>query len=273
MESTLSLTFNDMILRVAEWLGVAEQDAVTTEPIIPTDAANLAICKRLVNDGYRRFVTSDAANKHHWQWLKPLITVTFAPDGVGCVNSEAYRYFAPDGFFGSLIGPWTYDAVGPRRRIDVCDEGRIRELRASATTTGDPWLVAHRPYNEAVMPSQKSRRWEIIFWPTPGTVYTVTARARLMPLRLVELTDKCIAGVQHDETILAAALYEAEMQRDDNPNGVQANRWRDALNRSIAVDRDSIPRQLGDYGPKGNGGAGRRLSNYFQVDTYNGVTV
>lgn len=270
METTLSLTFQDMILRVAEFLGIVAQAADGTAAI-PTDAADLELCKRIVNDGYRRFMTSDVANKHKWQWMQPLISITFDPTGVTCVNNEAYRYYAPDGFFGHLLAPWTYDTTG-RRVIGITSEARIRELRALTGTSGDPNLAAHRPIREAVMPSQKTRRWEIIFYPTPSAVFTVSARAKLLPLKLVELTDKAIAGPQHDEAVLAASLYEAEIQRDSNTNGSQANRWRDALARSISTDREAIPKRLGDYGPK-EGNPDGRPSSYFQVDSYNGVTV
>lgn len=261
---TLSLTFADMIIRVAEYLGVADYSGGAAA--IPTDAHDLDVCKRMVNDGYRRFVNGYSK----WNWLNPLVDVTFDPTGLGsqCVNSDPDRYYLPDGWYGHLQNFWTYGIDGPRIRLDVTDEARIRQLfSASGGTTGNPSLAAHRPLAAAA--GGFAKRWEVIFWPVPSAVYTVSIRARLYADKLSALTDYTIAGFQFDEAVVMAGLAEAERQRNDK-SGVQAQQYADALKRAIEIDNESLPRKLGVNadGSDGFGSRGGRPSNYGQVDSY-----
>lgn len=255
---TLSLTFQDFILRVAEYLGLAYYGETGDQPAqLPIDAHDLELCQRLVNDGYRRFLTSYP----RWQFLTPVIQIPF-------VAGQAV-YDLPEGFYGHLLSPWTYPANGPRRSIATVSEGALRLMRSRADLSGDPAYVAFRP--KAVDATSDGARWQALFWPTPSGVHTVTARARLFPDQLVNLSDRPIAGFQHDETLLAAALMEAERQRND-ASGVQAANYAEALRRSIAQDQQAAPKRLGDYGDRSED---RLLPGrpYSGVDTYNGLPV
>lgn len=268
-EPTLRLTFNDLILRTAEFLGIA--DYTSSVAGIPTDAHDLDLCKRLVNDGYREFIRA----KSNWQFLSVLLTVTFDPTGLssGNVASDPSRYYLPDGFYGALVAPWTYPSTGPRIRIEEIHEGRIRELLAGASYTGQPRLVAMRPVPQTNTSSGK--RWEAIFYPAPSAVYTVTARGRTFPDALTTLTDVPVGGFEHDETILALSLKQAERQRNDNV-GIQAQHASDMLQHSVDLDKEATPRRLGDYGDTSDdrlGTNGRRPLSFYSVDTYNGNSV
>lgn len=258
-----------MILRVAEFLGVAVY-AANTAAAIPTDTHDLDLVKRLVNDGYRRF--TNAYPK--WNWLNPLTTVTFDPTGLGsqCVNSEAFRYYLPDGWFGQTTGFWTYGTDGPRQRIETTDENRIRELYAASggSTTGDPFLVAHRPLAAAA--GSFAKRWEAIFFPIPSSVLTVTTRARLYPDKLTNGTDVTIAGFQHDEAVLLAALAAAELQRGDKTS-IYEQQYAEALKRSIAIDLQTGNRRLGYNGDNSDSPIQRLRHPYTGVDSYNGVAI
>lgn len=70
-DPTLGFQFQDLILRVAEFLGVADYTNGTAA--VPTDAHDLDLCKRLVNDGYRRYTNSNP----NWQVTTPPTTITF----------------------------------------------------------------------------------------------------------------------------------------------------------------------------------------------------
>jgi hypothetical protein len=250
---TLGLSFADMYKRVGDYLG------------LPTDADALdddvTLAKQLVNDGYRRFITA----RPDWRFLSPLNTITFVADTAA--------YDLPDGSYGDALEPWTFAAsTGPRWSIQQVDEAMIRRLQSAGDVSGDPVYAAVRP--KAVDATSTTARWEVVFWPTPSAVLTVSARMRLFPDALSADTDHSVAGFQHDQTILAAALAAAELARNDTI-GIHEKTYQQRLMDSIRIDQAVAPRRMGGYGDGSDdrGGMGRRPSSYFQVDTYNGTTV
>jgi hypothetical protein len=265
-DPTLGLTFRDLQIRVAEYLGVADYSGGTAAP--PSDPHDLELVKRLVNDGYRRFI---AANPR-WQWLTPLITITFDPTGAGsqCVAGDASRYYMPDGFYGSLVEPFTYGSTGPRVYIRAVNEAVIRALQSAGTASGYPTLVALRPL--AVTAASTGQRWEAVFWPTPGADYTVTARARLFPDKLVNDTDRPISGFQHDQAVLYAALAEAEKLRH-NKAGLMEQSWQQALAAAARLDMEAAPRRQILLIDPSDDVAPVQLRQSSGVFTHNGVPV
>lgn len=336
-DPTLSLTFGDLIIRVAEFLGMADYSGGAAA--VPSVAHDLDLCKRYVNDGYRRFINANP----RWQFLTPLITLTFAPTvsgtatavgttttlkdatrteatgsfvgqiiwftggtGAGqtatlsayssvtqtftfgavavapdttttyevapatCVLGDNTRYYLPDGFYGSLIVPWTPPANGGYPNVTVVNEEMIREMYAGAASSGYPVYCGFRPA-PAIGVTTNSKRWEAVFWPKPSTAYTITSRARLYPDKLVNTTDRHIAGFEFDEVILAAALAEADRQRNDTV-GIHAQNYGDALAAALRIDKEAAPKRLGNYGDKSDDvRLPMRPYGFKGVDTYNGV--
>ncbi len=67
-EPTGVLSFQDMILRVAEKAGMAYYGSDGQgKPVVPVDAFNLDKCRRIVNDGFRLFDGSPPENGWHWK--------------------------------------------------------------------------------------------------------------------------------------------------------------------------------------------------------------
>lgn len=264
-EPTLAMTFQDMMIRVAEFIGVADYSGGAAA--IPTDAHDLDLVKRVCNDGWRRFCNAQA----RWNWMEPLTTVTFDPTGLGAQCSappDPSRYFLSDGFMGQVIGFWTYDSTGPRVGIKTTDENHIRQLyAASGGVTGNPWLAATRVLASSV--GAYANRWELMLYPTPATVYTISGRIRVYPNKLVNNTDRHNAGIQFDEAVLAGMMAEAEIQRGDGKPGIRGNAYTDIISRAIGMDRANAPKRLG-YNADGSDGyrSMGRPSSYAQVDTY-----
>lgn len=255
-EPTLALTFNDYILRVAEYLGVSSYAGGTAA--IPTDAHDLEVCKRVVNDGWRRFYNSHA----DWNWVNQMFTITFDPDATDPlvnVDGENWRYYMPEGFYGLVIAPFTYAENSGRIDILQVPEDLIRSKYAQSTVSGYPTEYAMRPLS-----GDDARRWEVIFWPQPSSALVVTGRIAVYPNKLTELTDQPNAGFQFDEAILAACMAEAEIQREDTA-GLMDGRWKAASQRAVNLDKRSAPKSLGDYG-SGNPRYHGRI--YDGVDTY-----
>lgn len=240
-EPTLRLTFNDLILRTAEFLGIALYGTDGDEAAqIPTNVHDLELCKRLVNDGYRRFYNSHPS----WNWTNQLFSITFDPaaDTDKVVDGDASRYYMPDGFYGQMLSPFTYAENTGYQEIYEAPEHVIRARFAQSTVNGYPTEYALRPLHD-----DDKRRWEVVFWPRPHSDHVVTARCRIYPNKLLELADVPNAGLQFDEAILAACLAEAERQRD-NAVGVQAAHWTEVLTRAVATDQQTTTKNLGDYG-------------------------
>lgn len=280
-EPTLRLTFEDYIIRVAEYLGTASYGSTgLLAAAIPTDVHDLDLVKRLCNDGWRKFVNANPI----WNWINPIISLTLDPDGTtnrtvpldSGISAEeqiprAARYFLPDGFYGQLVTNFTYPPAGPRIEIEQTTEEHIRQLFAgAATTTGDPYLSAVRPLADQGVPVEFRARWECIVFPTPDSTHTLTARARIYPNRLIDLKSRHNAGLQNDEAVLASMLATAELQRENAP-GAQAAAFGTALANAIAMDQKTAPRSLGYNADRSD--EGNRLwpghPYYTGVDTYN----
>ena len=73
------LTFQDLLIRVAEKLGVAYYGASGTSAAqVPIDPGDLDICSRIVNDGIRMFI-ADGPKPDGWTWQKPIAQVDVWP--------------------------------------------------------------------------------------------------------------------------------------------------------------------------------------------------
>ncbi len=86
-EPTGSLTFESLIIRIAEEAGVAFYGSSGQErPQVPIDAHNLYKCKKVVLDGIRMFISD--APETGWRWMRRLASVTMTATRItGTVDS------------------------------------------------------------------------------------------------------------------------------------------------------------------------------------------
>lgn len=253
---TLGLTFSDLILRVAEYLGVADYSGGVAA--IPTDAHDLDMCKRLINDGYARFF-----NEYKWEFLN--VEMQLAVDGVN------YRFDLPYDFQGEFLTRWTNPESGPGSYLEEVSEEHIRQLRAGRASSGDPYLYAIHPKND-VDETTSTARWQCDFWPTPIALVTLTARYRRFPMKLTNLTDRSIAGPMHDQAIRQVALAEAELQRYGEA-GPMETKYQSLLSASIKRDVRNVPKTVGYNGD--NSDCETRIGRGVwpnAIITYNGIS-
>lgn len=256
---SLGLTFSDIILRVAEYLGVADYSGGAAA--IPTDAHDLAMCKSIANDGYARFI-----NDYNWTFLNGEVDIT--------PNGTDYIFSMPDDYMGEMLGVFTYPTTGPVAYMKETTEETIRKLKAGREVTGFPSLFAFRP-KDTVGATTDSARWEVLFWPTPvDTVNTLSGRYRRFPQKLSATTDRSVAGPQHDQSVKQAAIATAEIQRYGQA-GPQSELYSTLLAASVKNDMRHVPRSLGYNGDGSDefNSRGRWPSRANQVDTYNGISV
>jgi len=86
-EPTSRLTFADLIQKVANKAGVAYFGANGDQSaLVPVDAYNLGLCKNIVQDGIRMFISD--APKRGWCWQKRIMSVTLTATRItGTVDS------------------------------------------------------------------------------------------------------------------------------------------------------------------------------------------
>lgn len=108
-------TMSNLVLRVAEKLGIAEYTS-TGLIHVPTDQFNLNLCKRYVNNGIRMFM-ADAPRKG-WRWMRRIMTMTFTTRVTGTAD-DAGALFITDLTLadtyktdGELIGWYVYITAG-----------------------------------------------------------------------------------------------------------------------------------------------------------------
>ncbi|KKN68763.1 hypothetical protein LCGC14_0447830 [marine sediment metagenome] len=85
-EPSNAKTMSDLMLRVAEKLGIAEYDSVGRLHI-PVDQYNFNLCKRYITNGIVMFM-ADSPPKG-WRWMRRLMSVTFATRVAGTVDSAS----------------------------------------------------------------------------------------------------------------------------------------------------------------------------------------
>jgi len=265
-DPTLKLTYDDLRIRVAEFLGVAYYGAAGNEAAqVPTDAHDLDKVSRLVNNGYRRFLRD---NKRGWNFMTVPLSITF---GTGTVGGDNARYYLPDDFYGLLVTPFTFDSSGPRIAIDPVSEQELRELQAANDSSGDPVVVAFRAINTTE--TATGQRWEAIFYPEPSGTQTVTATYKRFPAALSSGTHRPVSGFQHDPAILEACLAAAELEVGDSAGPHEAAYQRE-LKVSLELDARASHHRSKDYGDKSEDRLGRRRPfSYYGVDTYNGNSI
>lgn len=97
-EPTSTLTFGDLILHVAEKLGLAYYGAAgTNAAAIPVNVHDLEKCKRIVNNALRMFV-SNGPKPNGWRWLRPVLQTDLwgdvAIDSSNLISSATYNVSA-----------------------------------------------------------------------------------------------------------------------------------------------------------------------------------
>ena len=156
------------------------------------------------------------------------------------------NYDLPDDW-GGIKGDMVIESVNYKPNVLFVGEGRIRTLRqqspqnvgAGATTT--PYYAAIRPKEHTT--TTTGQRYEIMFFPLPNDVYTISYIKRILPQMLVVTTlEYPYGGTSHSETILAACLAVAEEQENGNRKDGQKvydkkDLFKERLAASIQIDK------------------------------------
>ena len=146
-EPTSALSYYDLILRVAREAGIAYYGSSGNErAMIPVDAHDLELCKDIVNDGIRMFI-SDAPPKG-WRWMRRIMSVTLTAtrvtgtvDSIPAVNkildaTLITTYDTADDLKDWYVYILTGTGIGSYAKITAYDE-------STGTITVTDWLDAY----------------------------------------------------------------------------------------------------------------------------------
>ena len=130
------------------------------------------------------------------------------------------NYDLPDDYSG-IDGDIVIESENYQPVITLVGEGNVRALRQHYPQLTDSGSTA-RPEVAAVRPKEHTdtttgQRFEIMFYPLPNDVYTISYVMRILPDMLVDTTiEYPYGGAAHAETIRAACIAAAEEQENGN---------------------------------------------------------
>lgn len=198
--SSLDLTFEDLYIKVSEFLSMAAMGTA------PTGTAELALVKDIVHRGYRQFlfpINKTKGKPHFWSFLKQYYTINTIAD--------QWKYALPQDFNRILTHPQFEVSTG-YYQLKKRDAEYILERRVDSDSSGGPEYYAISPTSyEATV----GTFYEMWLYPKPSQVYLLQFFYLKNPLEAENTTDVLAGGVRAAEAILESCLAVAEQQQDD----------------------------------------------------------
>lgn len=213
MDTNASMTFGELLIRLAEAVDVSEYGSGTdNRPTVPTDPQTLDRLKRAINDGameLARAIHPKTGKAVRWSWLQPVLALTLASAADSALNiqADAKRYRLPPGVVSAPRGrvSWRDPSDSYGGPIRVASYSRLVEMAdRSPSQTGSPMYVAVTPWMGASTNARPGL--ELMVFPAPDMDYTIRARFTVQVLPLMEVSDRGVWGAMHDLTVLDLAI-------------------------------------------------------------------
>jgi len=255
-ESTLSLSYTDLLVSVGVFLGYKPLHA-------DRSAVQQAEVERYIQAGVRQFYYPPASEGieagYQWSFLTPTTTIDTTAD-------QADDDLPDD--LGRVLGDFYYEPDNFLRSIVLVSEARMLACRQESTDSGTPRYasVHHKTSTGA-----DGQRFEVSWWPAPDAVYTLSYKYEAYQGVISATYKYPLGGMKHSELILESCLAVAE-QRGNDERGLHWDSFISLLKAGIAQDRKI---GAGFYGHMGaqEGDVVSRRSNQSSYDiTYKGDT-
>jgi hypothetical protein len=257
-ESTLSAVYSVLSAEVGAFLGYGATAASWT-------ADQAAEIERYVQAGVRQFYYPPAMQGVEpgveWSFLKPTATLdTLASDA---------EQDMPDAF-GRLLGDFHFEPDVCSVPIVVVSEARIQTLLQQSIDVGRPQYAAVR---FKASTGAYGQRQEVVWWPIPDDVYTLTYRYEAFSGKLTGANPYPLGGMKYSDVILESCLAIAE-QRANDERGLHTERFGMLLSAAIVQDRKNSARYYGQMGTPEDSAIPRRrmLFDNYPI-TYKGETL
>jgi len=243
-----SLTFRDLIVRVAELDGKAKQPTAPDQVAdLPEDAYELDRIKRAINDGLREIVRAYP----RWRSLRPTLSITlpYTP-GANNINNDSSMLRLPYNYQIIPLGEWTAVAADGSNNVGmlrfVHESMIIADLARYPTRTGVPRYCSLEPVAPNGKERRNERRMMIRVTPRPDRDYVLQGQVQSQVVELVEMEDRCPLGAIHDLTIIDAAMYVLTRNgADPQKKADYTTRFANAIEASMGADREIAPERLG----------------------------
>jgi hypothetical protein len=246
MDSNESHTFGELMLEVAEYLGISGFDEESELPVLPTDRNDLRLCRKRVQEGWERFLDAEP----YWHFLDRRHEIVTMSDVYAEDNA---RYRLPWDFAGIISGDkLAYAPGGPSLAIKVVAEHEFIDLQqGDAPGSGQPWYATVRPL-PAVDPATKKPLggYELVFFPEPTSAYTIIVPFRSQPTRHWDVLDRHPAGAHMNRAVRFACIAEAEARDANMADGPMKAEWLSARLEAKAHNDRIKPRNLGQMRPE-----------------------
>lgn len=264
-ESTLSLALTDLRKEVG-WYWLGERTAANWS------ADELTQIDDIINSGLRQFYHPPPGGivpiGHKWSFMEPTTTLSTV------AGTDDYTLSAN---FGGMIGSMTYAASDNRWvAVERIGESQLRLLRQreNGTAQSSPVKMAVRAKSSD---GSNGQRFELMLWPNPDKVYTLSYRYHALPSKLTVADPYPLGGEAHAETIMESCLAIAE-ERQENNAGIHTAKFMQRLQASIAYDRMVNTPDYAGYNGDGSDTAALseqeyRILNSDNVVRYNGLPV
>lgn len=171
--------------------------------------------------------------------------------------------------FAHLIGRLFFDYDDSRRKeLPQRPLSDILRRRMVDETASTPNMCAISPVAST---GSAAQAWNLMTDIPADAVYTMTYRYQMLPSRLAS-NDYPVGGQKHAETIVAAALAQAETRFNPGEQ-VQRAEFERLLAGSIKADNKTRPQTAGPYGAtqRGREDSGNIHLNPYGYAYYNGV--
>lgn len=218
----LILTYKDLYDRTSKFLGSYGTTGAT--------GAQLTQAQEAVADGYRRFL-----NAHDWSFLKKTTTLG--------LKSGKWEYNLPDDYRAIKV-PFHFSQGDGYPPLENDTEDNIMQARTEVETTSYPQIYAERTGSYS---PEHGTVYQVIFWPTPDSDYTLYYTYKFMPEAMSNDSDVPVGGSEMTELIKEMCLAEAEsFFDDDNPNKIHEQKAMNMLDIAIRNDISRHSRHAGD---------------------------
>lgn len=263
MPSTLSYSMDDLKAEVGYYLGYGMG---TAKGEGAWDSFQENRISFYVKEGLNQFYYPPAGpdgQVHSWSFLMPTMTLS--------LDSGTLKADLPEDFYGfegditiTVSGESTFEV------IRLTGESNVRKQHAAnPDTTGRPLVMAVRPKADV----QNGQRYELYWWPTTDSAYTLQGQYYIAPEYLTEQSPWVYGGPAHASTVLASCLAAAEIHGDDDMRG-QTTKFMERMRTSIGIDRRAKAQFIG-YNRDGSDntrmGMSHRLRYGFPTILVNGT--
>lgn len=228
-ESTLSIAFSDLKASVGFYLGHGGPDDWT--------ANQDAEIETFVQAGIRQFYYPPAIEGiepgYTWSFLTPKTTIDTTVD-------QATDDLPDD--CGRVLGPMHHDPDVYAAPVLIVSRPQLRKLQSGSDETGTPLYAAVR---EKASDGATGQRKELVWWPTPDAIYTLTYQYEAYQGILDDSHPYPLGGMKYSGLVAASCLAIAE-QRANDERGINWDDFARQLASAIAQDRKNGAQY---YGP------------------------